>query len=86
MIKVIVLVSDLILVSQIEEVGVEIGEPDCKLIEPFVYGYVPGGDVTLTPWLLNVSNDNTFMISSDKILTIAEPKPTILEKYQNLIK
>jgi hypothetical protein len=74
--------SDLILVSQIEEVGVEIGEPDCKLIEPFVYN----SDETLTPWLLNHSNDNTFMISSDKILTIAEPKPTILEKYQNLIK
>jgi len=81
-IKLIVLMSDLILVSQIEEVGVEIGEPDCKLIEPFVYN----SDETLTPWLLNHSNDNTFMISSDKILTIAEPKPTILEKYQNLIK
>ncbi len=82
MIKLIVLVSDKILISQIEEVGVEIGEPDCKLTEPFVYN----NDETLTPWLLDVSNDNTFMISSDKILTIAEPKPTLLEKYQKLIK
>lgn len=82
MIKLIVLVSDKILISQIDEVGVEIGEPDCKLTEPFVYN----NDETLTPWLLDVSNDNTFMISSDKILTIAEPKPTLLEKYQNLIK
>lgn len=82
MIKLIVLVSDKILISQIDEVGVEIGEPDCKLTEPFVYN----DDETLTPWLLDVSNDNTFMISSDKILTIAEPKPTLLEKYQNLIK
>jgi len=81
-IKLIVLVSDKILISQIDEVGVEIGEPDCKLTEPFVYN----NDETLTPWLLDVSNDNTFMISSDKILTIAEPKPTLLEKYQNLIK
>tara|TARA_B100000131_G_scaffold17050_1_gene17268 strand:+ start:482 stop:730 length:249 start_codon:yes stop_codon:yes gene_type:complete len=81
-IKLIVLVSDKILISQIEEVGVEIGEPDCKLTEPFVYN----NDETLTPWLLDVSNDNTFMISSDKILTIAEPKPTLLEKYQKLIK
>lgn len=81
-IKLIVLVSDKILISQIDEVGVEIGEPDCKLTEPFVYN----DDETLTPWLLDVSNDNTFMISSDKILTIAEPKPTLLEKYQNLIK
>ncbi len=82
MIKLIVLVSDRILISQIDEVGVEIGEPDCKLTEPFVYN----DDETLTPWLLDVSNDNTFMISSDKILTIAEPKPTLLEKYQKLIK
>tara|TARA_B100001094_G_C17825153_1_gene620469 strand:- start:39 stop:287 length:249 start_codon:yes stop_codon:yes gene_type:complete len=81
-IKLIVLVSDRILISQIDEVGVEIGEPDCKLTEPFVYN----DDETLTPWLLDVSNDNTFMISSDKILTIAEPKPTLLEKYQKLIK
>jgi len=26
------------------------------------------------------------MISSDKILTLADPKPTLLEKYEDLIK
>ena len=71
-----------ILISQIEEVGVEIGEPDCKLTEPFI---LTENDI-MSPWLIEVTNDNTFMISSDKILTITEPKPTLLEKYQKLIK
>ena len=82
MIKLIVLMNQQILISQIEEVGVEIGEPDCKLTEPFI---LTENDI-MSPWLIEVTNDNTFMISSDKILTITEPKPTLLEKYQKLIK
>ena len=41
---------------------------------------------TLSPWLVDCTNQNEFMISSDKILTMLEPKPTLLEKYENLIK
>lgn len=72
-----------ILVSQIEEVGADIGEPDCKLIEPFILNQ---SSETLSPWLVEFSSQNTFMIQSDKILTITDPKPTLLEKYQKLIK
>jgi hypothetical protein len=71
-----------ILISQIEEVGADIGEPDCKLIEPFILGI----DNTLQPWLLDITSQNTFMMSSDKILTLVDPKPTLLEKYEELIK
>ena len=81
-IKVIVLLDQQILISQIEEVGADIGEPDCKLIEPFVFN----ADNTLSPWLIDVTSQNTFMMSSDKILTLADPKPTLLEKYEDLIK
>jgi len=83
MIKLLMLLNNQILVSQIEEVPSELGEPDCKLIEPFVLDEKDG---TLSPWLSGVSSQDTFMIHSDKILTIADPKPTLLEKYQNLIK
>jgi hypothetical protein len=69
-------------VSQIEEVGVDIGEPDCKLIEPFLLTK----DQTLCPWLMDYTSQNTFMIHSEKIITITDPKPTLLEKYQDLIK
>jgi len=81
-VKLMVLMNGQILITQIEEVGAEIGEPDCKLIEPFVLD----GDDTLSPWLVKQTNQNTFMISSDKILTLTDPKPTLLEKYENLVK
>jgi len=82
-VKLVVLMNNQLLVTQIEEVSSELGEPDCKLIEPFILNEK---DETLSPWLVNVSPQNTFMIHSDKILTIVDPKPTLLEKYQNLIK
>ena len=82
-IKVLVLTNKQILISQIEEVApLDIGDPNCKLIEPFILGE----NDTLSPWLIDVTNDNEFMICSDKILTLVEAKPTLLEKYQNLIK
>ena len=82
-IQLIVLTNNLKLVSQIEEVGAAIpGEPDCKLVEPMVVGK----NDTLTPWLVESTNQNEFMISSDKILTLVDPKPTLLEKYERLLK
>ena len=82
-VKVLVLINKQILISQIEEVApLDIGDPNCKLIEPFVLGEKD----TLSPWLIDVTNDNEFMMCSDKILTLVEAKPTLLEKYQNLIK
>ena len=75
--------NQLKLVSQIEEVGAAVpGEPDCKLLEP----YIVGEQDTLSPWMVDVTNQNEFMISSDKILTLVDPKPTLLEKYEKLIK
>ena len=82
-VKVLVLTNKQILISQIEEVApMDIGDPNCKLIEPFILGE----NDTLSPWLIDVTNDNEFMMCSDKILTLVEAKPTLLEKYQNLIK
>ena len=75
--------NQLKLVSQIEEVPAAIpGEPDCKLIEP----YLVGEQDTLSPWMVDFTNQNTFMLSSDKILTLVDPKPTLLEKYERLLK
>ena len=81
-IKLIVLMNQQRLISQIEEIGADIGQPDCKLTEPFIVG----DNNTLSPWLVDVTSENVFMLSSDKILTLTEPKPTIVEKYQNLLK
>ena len=82
-VRVLVLTNKQILISQIDEVApMDIGDPNCKLIEPFILGE---NDI-LTPWLIDVTNENEFMMCSDKILTLVDAKPTLLEKYQNLIK
>ena len=64
-IKILVLVSGEILISQIEEVAaLDIGQPDCKLTSP----YKVDGD-NISPWLANVTDDVDIMMCSDKILT-----------------
>ena len=82
MVKVISLTNNQNLITQIEEVPSELGEPDCKLIKPFVIK----NDKSLEPFLMDVTNETVFMMSSDKIITLAEPLPTLLEKYQSLTK
>ena len=86
-IKVIALTTtQQILISEVIQVAaMDIGEPDCKLVNPF---WVNTLEVTTTlePFLNGVTRDDTFMMSSDKILTLAEPSPTILEKYLDLIE
>jgi hypothetical protein len=71
-----------LLITQIEEIGADIGEPDCKLISPFVIKE----QNTLEPFLLGLTKQDYFMMSSEKILTLADPTPTLLEKYEDLIK
>jgi hypothetical protein len=84
-IKVIVLTTtQQLLISEVREVAaVDIGEPDCKLVNPFWINPLEGS-ITLEPFLSGVTRDDTFMMSSDKILTLADPSPTLLEKYQDL--
>ena len=84
-IKVIALTTtQQILISQIEEVpAVDIGQPDCKLTNPFWIN-TESGTTVLHPFLTGVTKDDTFMMSSDKILTLADPTPTLIEKYQDI--
>ena len=85
-IKVIALTTtQQILISEVIQVAaMDIGEPDCKLINPFWVNPLEGS-ITLEPFLNGVTREDTFMMSSDKILTLADPTPTLLEKYLDLI-
>ena len=84
-IKVIALTTtQQLLISEIREVAaMDIGEPDCKLVNPFWINTLEG-TTTLERFLSNVTREDEFIISSDKILTLADPTPTLLEKYQDL--
>jgi len=82
-IKAILLTNNQVLVSQIDEVAASIpGEPDCKLTNPFLL--VEGG--MLESWMMDATREDVFMISSDKIITIVDPTPTLIEKYEDLTK
>ena len=78
----VLILENQILVTQIEEVSGELGDPDCKLTEPFVLNK----DGTLSPWLVDITSQNVFMIHSDKILTIVEPNGKLISKYEGLVK
>lgn len=84
-IKVLVLTTtQQLLISEIVEVAaIDIGQPDCKLLNPFVIN-TESGQTILEPWLLDITQDDTFMMSSDKILTLCEPTPALLEKYESI--
>ena len=75
-----------LLISEVDEVPAAVpGEPDCKLVNPFVIN-TESGQTILEPWLLDITRDDIFMLSSDKILTLCDPTPTLLEKYQDITK
>jgi len=79
--QILILTNDQRILTQVEEVQSELGGPDCKLIEPFLIN----DDGTLSPWLLEVTTQNTFMLSSDKILTLVEPNSRLVKKYEDVI-
>ena len=82
-VKILYLTTNQILITELVEVAaIDIGAPDCKMVNPFILKE----NQTLEPWLLSVTKDDIFMISSDKILTLVDPTPTLLEKYLDLTK
>ena len=85
-VMVLALTNNHYIISQVDEVITEdIGQPDCKLIKPFVVK-TESGKTILEPFMMDLTRDDTFMIGSDKILTLAIPTPTLLEQYLNLIE
>ena len=84
-IKLIVLTNNLKLISQVEQVGADIGEPDCKLTKPYEVVLQEDGKLFLRRWLEGFASDDAFMMSSDKILTLSEPTMQILDSYKGLI-
>ena len=45
-IKCLLLDVDNVIISQVEEVGADIGEPDCKLIKPYLFESIDN----MKPW------------------------------------
>jgi hypothetical protein len=80
-VKCLLLKIDNVIITEIEEIPSELGEPDCKIINPYKIDNLEN----LTPWP-EVTNQREMMIHSDSILTIVDPKPNIIQKYIELTK
>ena len=85
-VMVLALTNNHYIISQVDEVMTEdIGQPDCKLTKPYVVN-TESGKTILVLFMINFTREHTFMMGSDKILTLAIPTPTLLEQYLNLIE
>ena len=80
MIKCVLIDVDNVLISEVIELDAEIGDPNCKLIKPYVYN----GIDDMKPWKSDVTNQTEFMIRSEDILTIADPSGIVIDKYNEL--
>ena len=71
-VRVIALTNNHYIISQVDEVVAEdIGQPDCKLTKPYVVN-TESGKTILEPFMMDLTRDDTFMMGSDKILTLAD--------------
>ena len=78
-IQVLLLTNQTILISEIDEVLAEIGQPDCKLINPCV---IINGKVS--KWISDLTPNKEMFMSSDKILTLVDPSQNILAEYKKI--
>ena len=78
-IQVLYLTNQTILISEIDEVLADIGQPDCKLINPCVII-----DGKVSKWMSDLTFNKEMFISSDKILTLVDPNQKLLDDYVNI--
>ena len=85
-IQVLYLTNNLILIAEIDEVLADIGQPDCKLINPcLIHGGTSDGTI-LSKWMSDYTPNREMFMSSDKILTLVDPTPKLLDDYFETIK
>ena len=85
-VQVLYLTNNLILIAEIDEVLADIGQPDCKLINPCVVHGGTGDSTILTKWMSDVTSNREMFMSSDKILTLVDPTPKLLDDYFETIR
>lgn len=90
MVQVILLKNDVVLISEVEEVGADIGEPDCLLKNPY---QILGRHETDAPpedrfvkWMNDFTDSGKFMLRSDDVLTFMEPNSKLVDHYKTLTK
>jgi hypothetical protein len=83
-IQCILLKNNTVLISQIEQVGSELGEPDCKLVNPIELVDTEDEDAKLRRWP-TFTDQKVLMIHSDSILTLVEPNQHLIKAYNDYL-
>ena len=78
--------NDLVVIAEVVEVMSEIGDPDCKLLNPFRILDDPdkSPEDRIVPWL-DFTEQSDIMVRSSDILTFVEPASQLLAHYMTLI-
>ena len=76
-IKCVLVDVDNVLITEVVEVMAELGEPNCKFINPYRFFDIDN----MKPWL-EASDQTEYMLRSEDILTIAEPTEEVIKKYK----
>lgn len=87
MIQAVLLLNNQVLITQVYQIDAEPGHPNCRLVDPYLIttNEVKDSRIQLTPWLKDITEENSFMIDPSKIITMVDPLPEILEKYKKII-
>ena len=80
-VQVLFLTNQMTLIAEIDEVLADIGQPDCKLINPCIIV-----DGKLSKWLSDLTINKEMFMSSDKILTLVDPTPKLLNDYIQFVR
>ena len=80
MIKCVLIDVDTVLIAEVVEIDAEIGNPNCKLINPYLFNSIDD----MKPWKTEITNQTEFMIRSEDILTIADPTGAVADRYIEL--
>ena len=80
-VQVLFLTNQMTLIAEIDEVLADIGQPDCKLINPCI---IVNGK--LSRWLSDLTINKEMFMSSDKILTLVDPTPKLLNEYIQFVR
>ena len=80
MIKCVLVDVDTVLISEVVEMDEELGDPNCKLINTYLFNSIDD----MKPWKSEITNQTEFMIRSEDILTIADPTGTVMDRYTEL--
>ena len=79
-VKCVLINVDTVLITEVIELDAQIGDPNCKLVNPYLFSE----DENMKPWLGIATAQKEYMIRADEILTIADPTPEVVEKYLEL--